>query len=72
MDLNKTINADEFPPTIDKLNFVDHISKFLGLAVAQLYLLCALITCFEVISRYVFEHAFLIITGSNVVGVIII
>ena len=55
MDLNKTINADEFPPTIDKLNFVDHISKFLGLAVAQLYLLCALITCFEVISRYVFD-----------------
>ena len=55
MDLNKTINADEFPPTIDRLNFVDHISKFLGLAVAQLYLLCALITCFEVISRYVFD-----------------
>jgi len=44
MEINKALNSDNFPPTIDKLNFVDHISKFLGLAVSQLYLLCALIT----------------------------
>ena len=33
----------------------DHFSKFSGLAVAQLYLLCALATAYEVISRYVFD-----------------
>ena len=55
MDINKSLNTDSFPPTTDKLNFVDHISKFIGLGVSQLYLLCALITCYEVISRYVFD-----------------
>ena len=50
MEINKALGSDNFPSTIDKLNFVDHISKFLGLAVSQLYLLCALITCYEVIS----------------------
>ena len=28
MDINKPLNSDTFPPTVDKLNFVDHISKF--------------------------------------------
>ncbi|MDC1375493.1 TRAP transporter large permease subunit [bacterium] len=55
MDINKSLNTDSFPPTTDNLNFVDHISKFIGLGVSQLYLLCALITCYEVISRYVFD-----------------
>jgi TRAP-type C4-dicarboxylate transport system permease small subunit len=34
---------------------VDHLSQFLGLAAAQLYLLCALITTYEVVMRYVFH-----------------
>ena len=55
MEVSKVINNDQFPPTTDKLSFIDHISKFVGLAVSQLYLLCALITCYEVISRYVFN-----------------
>jgi len=55
MEVSKVINNDQFPPTTDKLSFIDHISKFVGLAVSQLYLLCALITCYEVISRYVFS-----------------
>jgi len=55
MEVSKVINNDQFPPTTDKLSFIDHISKFFGLAVSQLYLLCALITCYEVISRYVFS-----------------
>ena len=55
MDANQLINSDNFPPTNDKLNVIDHMSKFIGLAVSQLYLLCAFITCYEVISRYVFD-----------------
>ena len=55
MEVSKVINNDQFPPTTDKLSFIDHISKFFGLAVSQLYLLCALITCYEVISRYLFS-----------------
>jgi TRAP-type C4-dicarboxylate transport system permease small subunit len=34
---------------------IDHVSEFLGLAAAQLYLLCALITTYEVVMRYVFH-----------------
>ena len=40
---NPEINHDDFPAHKDSLNPVDHISKFLGLAVAQLYLFCAFI-----------------------------
>jgi TRAP-type C4-dicarboxylate transport system permease small subunit len=36
------------------LRAIDHLSEFLGLAAAQLYLLCALITTYEVVMRYVF------------------
>ena len=44
-----------FKATKDGFRFFDHFSKFSGLAVAQLYLLCALATSYEVISRYVFD-----------------
>lgn len=36
-------------------NAIDHFSRFSGLAVAQLYLLCALVTVYEVVMRYVFN-----------------
>ena len=39
----------------DAFSFVDHLSRFSGLAVAQLYLLCAAVTVYEVIARYVFD-----------------
>ena len=55
MNTNQIINSEDFPPTKDNLNFVDHISKLLGLAVSQLYLFAAFLTCYEVISRYVFH-----------------
>ena len=38
----------------DAFSFVDHLSRFSGLAVAQLYLLCAAVTVYEVIARYVY------------------
>lgn len=34
---------------------MDHFSHFSGLAVAQFYILCALVTLYEVIARYVFN-----------------
>jgi TRAP-type mannitol/chloroaromatic compound transport system permease small subunit len=37
------------------LRAIDHVSEFIGLAAAQLYLLCALITTYEVVMRYVFR-----------------
>lgn len=37
------------------LRAIDHLSQFLGLAAAQLYLLCALITTYEVVMRYIFH-----------------
>lgn len=56
-DEDKGSNAavERFPEHNDRLTFVDHASKFSGLAVAQLYLLVALVTAYEVISRYVFN-----------------
>lgn len=56
-DEDKGSNAalERFPEHNDRLTFVDHASKFSGLAVAQLYLLVALVTAYEVISRYVFH-----------------
>lgn len=39
----------------DRFSFVDHLSRFSGLAVAQLYLLCAAVTVYEVVARYVFN-----------------
>jgi len=37
------------------LRAIDHFSNFLGLAAGQLYLLCALITTYEVVMRYAFN-----------------
>ena len=34
---------------------VDHVSRFIGLAVGNLYLLCAFVTLYEVIARYAFN-----------------
>ena len=47
--------SENFKPIHDKFRFYDHFSKFSGLAVAQLYLICAAVTGYEVISRYVFD-----------------
>ena len=52
---NDLDNMEEFKAGNDKFAFYDHFSKFSGLAVAQLYLVCAAVTGFEVISRYVFN-----------------
>ena len=48
-------NMENFESGKDSFAFFDHFSKFSGLAVAQLYLVCAAVTGFEVISRYVFN-----------------
>ncbi len=34
---------------------VDHFSRFLGLAVGNLYIICAFVTLYEVVARYVFN-----------------
>ena len=47
--------GDTFRAGKDGFGFFDHFSKFSGLAVAQLYLFCAVVTGYEVISRYVFN-----------------
>ena len=39
----------------DRFRFIDTLSRFSGLAVAQLYILCAAVTVYEVIARYVFN-----------------
>lgn len=43
------------PPTKDRYTAIDHLSHFSGLAVAQFYILCAAITLYEVVMRYVFS-----------------
>ena len=48
-------NMENFETGKDRFTFFDHFSKFSGLAVAQLYLICAAVTGYEVISRYVFD-----------------
>jgi TRAP-type mannitol/chloroaromatic compound transport system permease small subunit len=35
---------------------VDHLSQFSGIAAAQLYLVCAVITTYEVVMRYLFHN----------------
>ena len=54
--------VDELPddtlheaPSTARYTIVDHISHFSGLAVAQLYILCAAVTLYEVVMRYVFD-----------------
>jgi len=44
-----------FVPEEGPFRFIDHFSKFSGLAVSQLYLVAALCTIYEVISRYAFH-----------------
>ncbi len=44
-----------FEPEPGPFRFIDHFSKFSGLAVSQLYLIAALCTIYEVVSRYVFH-----------------
>ena len=39
----------------DAFSIVDHLSRFSGLAVAQLYLICAAVTVWEIVARYVFN-----------------
>ncbi len=38
-----------------RYNIIDHVSHFSGLAVAQLYILCAAVTLYEVIARHFFN-----------------
>ena len=38
-----------------RYNIISHISHFSGLAVAQFYILCAAVTIYEVVMRYVFN-----------------
>ena len=45
---------ENFKPINDNFRFYDHFSKFSGLAVAQLYLICAAVTGYEVISTSFF------------------
>ena len=39
---------ENFKPIHDNFRFYDHFSKFSGLAVAQLYLICAAVTLFSI------------------------
>jgi len=54
---SKAAPKDEsiFVPEKGPFRFIDHFSKFSGLAVSQLYLIAALCTIYEVVSRYVFH-----------------
>ena len=40
---------------LERYTIIDHLSHFSGLAVAQFYILCAAITLYEVVMRYVFH-----------------
>ena len=44
-----------FVPEPGPFRIIDHFSKFSGLAVSQLYLVAAICTIYEVVSRYVFN-----------------
>jgi len=44
-----------FEPEKGPFRFIDHFSKFSGLAVSQLYLIAAFCTIYEVASRYIFN-----------------
>lgn len=52
--LDEHLHDDEIP-SVDRYNAVDHTSHFSGLAVAQLYILSAAVTMYEVVMRYVFN-----------------
>ena len=60
-------NMENFETGKDRFAFFDHFSKFSGLAVAQLYLICAAVTGYEVISRYdVNQRVRLILVTSGI------
>ncbi len=51
------LDTPELPverPAGGLLGFIDHVSRFTGLAVGQLYLICVIITIYEIVMRYVF------------------
>lgn len=54
---SKAAPKDEaiFVPEKGPFSFIDHFSKFSGLAVSQLYLIAAFCTIYEVVSRYAFN-----------------
>ena len=39
----------------DRLSFMDHVSRFSGLAVAQLYIFCVVVTVYEIVARTFFN-----------------
>ena len=39
----------------DGLRFMDHVSRFVGLAVAQLYIFCVVVTVYEIVARTLFN-----------------
>lgn len=55
------VAAAESTPVLDErqgtaiARGVDHFSRFLGLAVGNLYIICAFVTLYEVIARYIFN-----------------
>ncbi len=56
MDIQNAATAADIPPPNSIVErSIDHFSRFSGLAVGQLYLLCALVTVYEVVMRYVFH-----------------
>lgn len=50
-----TLDNGTSPPSSIVERAIDHFSRFSGLAVSQLYLMCALVTVYEVVARYVFN-----------------
>jgi tripartite ATP-independent transporter DctM subunit len=49
-DFRKKVSGER-----DMFSFMDHISRFTGFTVAQFYIICAAVTLYEVIARYVFD-----------------
>jgi tripartite ATP-independent transporter DctM subunit len=57
-DIAANINSPSPVPVSgrkDMFSFMDHISRFTGISVAQFYIVCAAVTMYEVIARYVFN-----------------
>ena len=55
VNIGKRRDDSIYEPEKGPFRFIDHFSKFSGLAVSQLYLVAAFCTIYEVISRYVFN-----------------
>ncbi|MGI9523535.1 MAG: TRAP transporter large permease subunit [Hyphomicrobiaceae bacterium] len=52
---SETVSVPEARAGTSFARGVDHVSRFLGLAVGNLYILCAAVTLYEVVARYVFN-----------------